>query len=112
MTNLSIVDVDSIVYDLANSEQAMTVNGAITIKEGVVTLNKAGVLAATIAAPTAGTDDFKRLTIISLSAQAHTVTALAGALVATFSGVIGDTLDLIAYNGRYEVAGSHQVTLA
>lgn len=101
------------------SAQAMTADGAITIKNGVVTLNKAGVLAATLANPTAGTDDFKRLSIVSLSAQAHTVTVTggfgnggSGEDVATFSGVIGDGMEVMAYNGYWYLMGTHQVTVA
>jgi hypothetical protein len=112
MTNLTDLDVDSIT--IANTTQAMTGNGAINIKEGVVTLTKSGILAATLAAPVAGVDDGKRLTIISkgTAGSAHTVTSVAGALVATFSGVIGDTLDLVAHNGVWQIAGCHQVTFA
>ena len=113
MTNLTDLDVDSIT--IAMTTQAMTADGAITIKEGVVTLSKDGVLAATLAAPIAGVDDGKRLTIISLGTAAngaHTITSVSGALVATFSKIIGDTLDLIAFNGRWEVVGFHQITFA
>lgn len=125
MTNLTDLTVDSLVsttmtigsQDLpAPTSQAMTADGAITIKHGVVSLSKAGVLAATLAAPTATTDDFKRLVIVSLTAQLHTVTPVGGlgggATVATASGVIGDTLELIAYQGVWYVAGFHQYTFA
>jgi len=113
MTNLSDLDVDSI--QIALNNQALVADGAITITEGVVTMTRAGaIVAATLGAPTAGVDDFKRLTIVSKGAagQAHTVTAVAGVLVATFSNVIGDCIDLIAYNGRWEIVGTHQVTAA
>lgn len=99
--------------------QTMTADGAITIKNGVVALNKAGVLAATLANPTATTDDFKRLTILALQAQANTVTVTGGfgnggngEDVATFSGAIGDNLNLIAYQGYWYITGAHQVTVA
>lgn len=115
-TNLDTLQVNEL---LAGEAQAMTADGAITIKNGVVTLNKAGVLAATLANPAAGDDDYKRLTIVALSAYAHTVTVTggfgnggAGEDVATFSGVIGDALDLIAYQGYWYITGSHQVTIA
>lgn len=104
---------------LVVSAQAMTADGAITIKSGVVTLNKAGVLAATLANPTATTDDYKRLSILSLSAQAHTVTVTGGfgnggngEDVASFSGVVGDCLHLIAYGGYWYITGAHQVSVA
>ena len=99
--------------------QAMTADGAITIKNGVVTLDKAGVLAATLANPTATTDDYKRLTILALQAQANTVTVTGGfgngstgEDVATFSGAIGDNLNLMAYQGYWYITGVHQITVA
>lgn len=120
MTNLTSLDVDEI---MPGTAQALTDDGAITVKSGVCSLNKGSAIAATLAAPTAGTDDHKQLTILSLTAQQHTVTCengfgntlpecIEGEDVATFSGVIGDTLDLIAYDGAWYVAGKHQVTLA
>jgi hypothetical protein len=99
--------------------QTLTDTGAITAKNGICLLNKAGVIAATLANPTAGTDDFKRLSIRSLTAQAHTVTVTggfgnggSGEDVATFSGVIGDGIELMAYNGYWYITGVHQVTVA
>lgn len=105
--------------------QALVADGAITIKSGICTIAKtvAGVVAATLANPTAGLqadggDDFKRLTIISNQTQANTVTVTGGfgnggggEDIATASGVVGDTLDLIAYGGYWYVCGAHQWTL-
>lgn len=101
--------------------QNLVADGAIAIKNGVVTIAKtvAGVVAATLANPVAGDDDFKRLTIISNQAQANTVTLTGGfggggggEDVATASGVIGDTLELMAYNGKWYIQGIHQWTVA
>ena len=99
--------------------QAMTADNAITIKNGVVTLDKAGVLAATLASPTATTDDYKRLLIVGLQAQANTITPAAafgnggaGENLATASGVIGDSLELMAYQGYWYITGSHQMTIS
>lgn len=87
------------------SVQTLTDDGAITAKNGICLLNKAGAIAATLANPTATTDDFKRLSIRSLTAQAHTVTVTggfgnggSGEDVATFSGAIGDGIELMALN--------------
>ena len=98
--------------------QAMTTNGAISIKNGVVTL-ATGTIGATLADPTATTDDYKRLAIMSLVAAQHTVTSASsfgsggsGEDVATFSGIVGDTLSLMAYQGHWYVTGAHQVTVA
>jgi hypothetical protein len=111
-TNLTDVDADSIV--IADDVQALTGDGAITISRGVATLTKAGVLVATLNAPQIGHDDFNRLTIVSLgtAGSAHTVSGISGALTATFSNVIGDSLDLMAFNGVWYVLGKHQVTIA
>ena len=64
-------------------------------------------------------DDFKRLSIRSLTAQAHTVTVTGGfgngstgEDVATFSGAIGDGIELMAYQGYWYIAGAHQVAVA
>jgi hypothetical protein len=91
--------------------QELTANGAITIKEGSVYLNKGGVLAATLALPTAGAqsaggDDGKRLRIIAVTAQAHTVTTPAAgyngaSTISTAAGAIGNTMELEARNGTW-----------
>lgn len=101
--------------------QTLAADGAITVKNGVCIISKTvpGIVAATLADPTAGTDDFKRLTIINGTAHASTVTSASsfggggsGEDVATFSGVVGDVLNLMAYNGKWYVVGYHQVTIA
>lgn len=99
--------------------QTLSADGAITIKNGVVLLTKAGICAATLANPTATTDDFKRLTIIGMTANAHTITVTGGfgnggggEDVATLSGVVGDNLNLMAYGGYWYITGGHQFTVA
>ncbi len=102
-------------------KQVMSADGAITIKDGIVPVTKAGVCAMTLAAPVAVDDDGKTLIIDSLTAQAHTLTiagglrgAGAGADVGTFGGAIGDGIVLYAYNGAwYPVPGTNtNVTFA
>jgi hypothetical protein len=101
--------------------QLLVADGAITVKNGICLIAKtvAGAVAATLADPTATTDDYKRLTIISNQAQANTVTSAssfggggAGEDVCTFSGAIGDCLNLIAYQGKWYITGGHQITIA
>lgn len=87
--------------NLGRQVQALTASGAITIKSGLVTLaHNTVVIAATLAAPTAGDELF----IVDASASgtaAHTVTAAAGV---TFDGTNntatlnapGEALHLIA----------------
>jgi hypothetical protein len=122
MTNLTDLTVDTLTIGavpLTNVVQAMVDTGDISIKQGMVTLNKTGAIAAALANPIATTDDYKRLTIASLSAQAHTVTctggfgnAGTGEDVATFTAAIGACLDLIAFQGYWYVAGQHLITIA
>jgi hypothetical protein len=95
------------------------VNGAITIKHGIVPLTKAGVAAMTLAAPTAVTDDGKILVIVATTANAHTVTIAnglsgvgAGADVGTFGGAVADRVVLIAYNGIWYPVVNVNVTFA
>jgi len=101
--------------------QLLAADGAITVKNGVCVIAKtvAGVVAATLANPTDGVDDFKRLTIINGQAQANTVTLTGGfggggtgEDVCTFSGVVGDSLSLLAYGGKWYITGMHQATVA
>lgn len=120
MTNVTNLDSLKVAgFSMTKTSQAMTANGAINITNGVVTLNKAGVLAATLAAPTDVTDDHKELVVVSLSAQAHTVThtpgfsgAGAGKDVATFGGAVGDSITLVAFNGAWHVKALNGVTVA
>lgn len=104
-----------------STAQTVVANGAINIKSGVVLIAKTdpGVVAATLANPTAGTDDFKRLLIISNQAQQNTVTCTGGfgnggggADVITFSGVVGDCVELVAYGGYWYIVGGHQFAAA
>ena len=104
-----------------NAVQTLVADGAITVKNGVCVISKTvpGVVAATLADPTAGDDDFKRLTIINGTAHASTVTSASsfgggggGEDVATFSATVGDTLNLLAYGGKWYITGNHQATVA
>lgn len=103
-----------------NAVEAGLVNGAIGIKDGLVALTKAGVAAMTLAAPTATTDDGKRLRIVATTANAHTVTQASPGLnnlgasgdVATFGGAVGDMIELIAYQGVWYITNVINVTVA
>jgi hypothetical protein len=95
-------------------------DGAITLKDGTVFVTKATAAALTLAAPSAGTDDGKRLAIITTTAAAHTVTQTApgynngGAAsdVATFTAAIGNSMVVAAYNGVWYTESLRNVTLA
>ena len=117
------VDADGNITAVGSVNPAMQViadDGAISITEGLVLLTKAGAIAATLAAPTDVTDDGKRLTIMSTTAQTHTVTQTdpgfnsgsTGSDVATWGGAIGDSMEAIAYGAVWHVTNLTNVTLA
>ncbi len=129
--NVTSLSVNSVVVGATPAElnnvadketlQNLVANGTITVKSGVVKIAKtvAGVVAATLANPTDVTDDFKKLLIISDQAQLNTVTVTgglgnggAGEDVITFSGVVGDCVELTAYGGYWYITGGHQFTVA
>lgn len=96
-------------------------DGAIGVKEGTVVITKAGVAALTLANPTATLDDGKVLTILSVTANAHTVSNAAGAGfngggtgadIGTFAAAKGNHLVLMAYQGVWYVVENAGVTLA
>lgn len=99
---------------------ALTTNGAInpnTAANYVIT--KAGVLADTLAAPTATTDDGKVILVTSNTANAHTITATgllqtgsASVNVATFAAQAGAGVTLMAYQGKWNVLGSVGITFS
>lgn len=99
---------------------ALTTNGAInpSLSANYV-ITKAGVLADTLAAPTATTDDGKVILITSNTANAHTLTATgllqtgsASVNVATFAASAGAGLTLMAYQGKWNVLGSVGITFS
>jgi len=104
--------------EFAPKMQYAAANGTILISQGVVLVTKATAAALTLLAPRAGSDDGKRLTIVSSTAAAHVITFAAGFNgggaakdTATLSGAIGDSLTLIAANGLWLIVASIGVTL-
>lgn len=99
---------------------AASADGAITQKQGVVYITKAGIAVLTIADPVATTDDGKTLTVISTTANAHTLSNGAGSGfnaggaatdVGTFGGAKGDNIMITAYQGKWYVVAKTNVTL-
>jgi len=100
---------------------AETATGATVtpaVKHGILTLNRAGAITVTLNNPTATTDDFKRLVIVGLQAQANIINCTtfgnggAGENVATSNAVIGSSLALMAYQGYWYVTGFNEMTIA
>jgi len=82
-------------------------------------ITKGSLCALTLAAPTAGTDDGLSIEINSSTAFAHTLTATgllvdgAGHVnVATFPAAGGGAIDLTAYNGKWYVVNSQNITFS
>lgn len=99
---------------------ALTTNGAIdphTAADYIIT--KAGVLADTLAAPTTVTDDGLRITIISNTTNAHTLTATglfgsgaAATDLATFAAFLGAGLTLEARGAKWLVVSQNGITFS
>ena len=124
MTNLTDVTVTSSLtingyYIDAPTATVLTANGTITsANEGVVVLNKATAITVTLTNPTATTDDGKRLHFVSLTDVAHVINQAsgfgkggAGENVSTFSGIRGDGLHLIAWQGYWYITGNYQTVV-
>ena len=96
-------------------------DGAIAIPaaSGDVYITKGSIAALTIAAPTAGTDDNKELTIWSETAFAHVITCASDGFnskgasgTLTFGGAKGDSVKIKARNGHWWVTSANNVTPA
>lgn len=107
--------------ELKRNPQVASADGAVTIKSGVVAITKGTAAALTIADPTSGTDDYKKLLVIATTAAAHTLSNAAGSGfngggaasdVGTFGGAKGDNITLVAYGGVWYVDNNVNVTLA
>lgn len=110
---------DGDVNPLPRRFEVMTADGAVPIADGIVFLNKAGALAATIDSPPTSMNGAV-LRIVSLTDQAHTVTYATVGFngdttsgdVATFANAAGNAMELVAYNGVWYAVNLTGVTLA
>lgn len=100
-----------------------TSDGAITpvTLGGLHILSKSSAIAATLAAPTAGSDDGVQLILTAGTAFAHVVTAtgliqdgVTGGAKNTWTSAafVGSSLHLIAYNGKWHVVVKNLGTIA
>jgi hypothetical protein len=94
-------------------------DGALPLVAGTVMVTKAGVCAMTLAAPAAANDG-QRITVISTTANAHTLTATnlledgitGGAKdLATFAAFAGASIELEAYAAKWYVVSKNVVTI-
>jgi hypothetical protein len=105
--NSAGVHTGAVVGDVQETLQTtITANGAIPSKQGVVRLAGSGALAVSIADPTSGTDDGKRVTIMATAAHAHVITVTGGIGAGTnntitLGGATGDMTELEAIAGKW-----------
>lgn len=99
--------------------QLLTTNAAVPVVTGTYVITKAGVLADTLAAPTAGSQDGIIIQISSTTANAHTLTATGlfqagtGSVnLATFAAQAGAGLVVMSYNGKWIVLSSVGITFS
>jgi hypothetical protein len=95
-------------------EVAAADGAIVSVAGGMVFITKAGVAVLTLAAPFA---DGAMLTIVSETANAHTVTVAApgggsGQNVGTFGGAINDSTVLVSRNSLWWVVNTRNVTWA
>lgn len=124
------------ISEVPKAPEAPATTTEIVSRVGVVAVpddgdeDSPGPLALVLADPVAGIDDGKILTIVSVAAQACTVTLVgvndeegeatatkgfngdATKDLATFGGAIGDNIQLLAYGGVWIVLNSVNVTLS
>lgn len=94
-----------------NTVVAYAADGAIGLYSHTAVLTKAGVNAMTVAVPTATTHDGVTITVVSTTANAHTVTATtvgfnatdAAGDVATFGAAVGNSFTFMAYQGEWYI---------
>ena len=100
-------------------QATIAANGALPVVSGSVIVTKAGVCAMTLAAPTTAMNGY-RITVISTTANAHTLTATnlledgvtGGAKdLATFAAFAGASVELEAYALEWYVVSKNAVTI-
>lgn len=109
---------------LSPSVKGLTVypsDPAIPVADGIVVFTKGSAAAATLAAPTAGTDDGTEIVLLAGSAFAHVVTCASGVLqdgttgaktTCTLAAFLGASARLVAYNGKWNVISKSVATVA
>jgi hypothetical protein len=127
-TAASGVTIDSVLLKDGSSKHlvpvvAVSADGAISVPAGGTDyfITKAGVAAMTLVDPTATTHDGLHLLFIATTANAHTLDNSAGSGffssggsskdIATFGGTIGDRIEIVAYQGKWYIVDSLNITL-
>ena len=92
-------------------QTAVVTSIPITAKQGIVPLGSTGALAVSLADPTTGTDDGKRLSLYASTAHAHVITVTGGIAggtnnTITLGGAVGDNVELEAVLGKWLLRGA------
>lgn len=115
-----VVEVMTVNAPLENVVTAYAVNGAIAVAGGTAMLTKAGINAMTLAAPTVAQEGIV-ITVVSQTANAHTITATGlidngvtggSKTTATFAAFAGAAITLMASNLKWAVVSSNVVTVS
>jgi len=115
-----VIEVMPINGIVQNQVTAYAANGALALTPGTATLTKAGVNAMTLAAPTVAQEGLI-LTVISQTANAHTITATGllddgvtggSKTTATFAAFAGAAVTLMASNLKWAVVSLKAVTIS
>jgi hypothetical protein len=122
LSPVALISANWSTLDTKYAIEVESASGAIAIKEGFSVITKAGVAVMTLAAPTAGLpaaagDDGRVLTIVSTTAQAHTVTTPSNKVngastTLTFGAAVANFVQLIAYGGVWYVLGKTGITVS
>ena len=96
-----------------NPQQVISGDGAITVQNGSVVLTKGSAAAITIAAPTSAQAGMV-VTVLSTTGFAHVITGAfnAAGTTATFGAAALNRVTLLAYNLRWYVIDSLNVTIS
>lgn len=109
--------------DVGNTFDVAAADGAISIPDRgskTVFITKGTAAAMTLAAPTSTTHDGVKITIVSTTAAAHTVTVATAGFndlgvagdTGTFGAAKGNGLTVVAYQGDWYVTSNINVTFA
>jgi hypothetical protein len=114
-----VMHINQFVRGASTPTTYVTASGAIPVAPGLIGLNGAAALAETLATPTTPAQDGIPLTIVALTAHAHTVTTAANKIQdtnATYDTVtfahVGDMVELKSINGVWQVIALRGATLS
>jgi hypothetical protein len=115
-----VFEVMSLNGPLLNVVTAYSANGALAVASGSDVITKTSAAAMTLAAPTAAQDGLIKR-VVSSTAFAHTITATGliddgvtggSKTTATFAAFAGASIELMAYNGKWNVISKNVVTIS